>query len=188
MIVDPPAGLVDGRAEPAFKSSGDITSMSQADGYIDAICTRMLPELHAQGLVDFVDAYCEAVAFTPEQNAISVAELAIGLMLSLARMISRYMGKHIPGNPTIVPSNLTGAGGNTAAAHLYAIAPKDGTVIGLFHEAQMMNQLTGGEGVNFDLRQFNWLGSSYDDPNVCIVRTPGGTSTLEYGASDCTSK
>jgi tripartite-type tricarboxylate transporter receptor subunit TctC len=58
-----------------------------------------------------------------------------------------------------------------AANHVFSAAAKDGTIIGLFHEAQMMNQLTGGEGVNFDLRQFNWLGSSYDDPNVCIVRS-----------------
>ena len=65
---------------------------------------------------------------------------------------------------------MPGGGGLVAANHVFSAAAKDGTIIGLFHEAQMMNQLTGGEGVNFDLRQFNWLGSSYDDPNVCIVR------------------
>jgi len=43
----------------------------------------------------------------------------------------------------------------------------------------MMSQLTGGEGVNFDLREFNWLGSSYDDPNVCIVRTESPVTTFE---------
>jgi hypothetical protein len=44
-------------------------------------------------------------------------------------------------------------------------------VIGLFHEAQVMNQLTDGEGVQFDLLKFNWLGSSFDDPNVCVIRS-----------------
>jgi len=88
-----------------------------------------------------------------------------------ARLVARHIGAHIPGSPTVIVVNMPGGGGLVAANHVFSAAPKDGTVIGLFHEAQMMNQLTGGEGVNFDLRQFNWLGSSYDDPNVCIVRT-----------------
>lgn len=55
-----------------------------ADAYIDAICTRMLPELHAQGLVDAVDAYCEAVAFTPAQvSRVFDAAIALGLPVKL---------------------------------------------------------------------------------------------------------
>lgn len=96
-----------------------------------------------------------------------------------ARLVSRHIGRHICGNPTVIVVNMPGGGGLVAANHVFSAAPKDGTVIGLFHEAQMMNQLTGGEGVNFDLRQFNWLGSSYDDPNVCIVRTDAGIGTLK---------
>ena len=88
-----------------------------------------------------------------------------------ARLVSRHIGRHIPGNPTIIVQNMTGGGGMVAANYVYNVAPKDGTAVGLFHEAQMMSQLTGGEGVDFDLRKFNWLGSSYVDPNVCLVRT-----------------
>lgn len=96
-----------------------------------------------------------------------------------ARLVARHIGKHIPGAPTVIVVNMPGGGGLVAANHVFSAAPKDGTVIGLFHEAQMMNQLTGGEGVNFDLRQFNWLGSSYDDPNVCIVRTDAGVTSFK---------
>ena len=88
-----------------------------------------------------------------------------------ARLVARHITRHIPGAPTVIVVNMPGGGGLVAANHVFSAAAKDGTVVGLFHEAQMMNQLTGGEGVNFDLRAFNWLGSSYDDPNVCIVRT-----------------
>ena len=88
-----------------------------------------------------------------------------------ARLVSRHIGRHIPGAPTVIVQNMPGGGGLVAANHVFNAAPKDGTVIGLFHEAQIMNQLTGGEGVQFDLREFNWLGSSYVDPNVCIVRS-----------------
>jgi tripartite-type tricarboxylate transporter receptor subunit TctC len=96
-----------------------------------------------------------------------------------ARLVARHIGKHIPGMPTIIVVNMPGGGGLVAANHLFSAAPKDGTVIGLFHEAQVMNQLTGGEGVQFDLLKFNWLGSSYDDPNVCIVRSDGSVTTFQ---------
>jgi tripartite-type tricarboxylate transporter receptor subunit TctC len=93
-----------------------------------------------------------------------------------ARLVSRHIGRHIPGEPTVIVVNMPGGGGLVAANHVFSAAAKDGTIVGLFHEAQMMNQLTGGEGVNFDLRQFNWLGSSYDDPNVCLVRSDAHVS------------
>jgi tripartite-type tricarboxylate transporter receptor subunit TctC len=95
-----------------------------------------------------------------------------------ARIVARHIGRHIPGTPTVIVVNMPGGGGLVAANHLFNAAPKDGTVIGLFHEAQVMNQLTGGEGVQFDLLKFNWLGSSYDDPNVCIVRADTSVTTL----------
>jgi tripartite-type tricarboxylate transporter receptor subunit TctC len=66
-----------------------------------------------------------------------------------------------------------------AANHVFSAAVKDGTVVGLFHEAQVMNQVTHGEGVQFDLRQFNWLGSSYDDPNVCLVRADAPVTSFK---------
>jgi len=93
-----------------------------------------------------------------------------------ARLVSRHIARHIPGEPTVIVVNMPGGGGLVAANHVFSAAAKDGTIVGLFHEAQMMNQLTGGEGVNFDLRQFNWLGSSYDDPNVCLVRSDAHVS------------
>jgi len=96
-----------------------------------------------------------------------------------ARLVSRHIGRHIPGTPTVIVVNMPGGGGLVAANHVFNAAPKDGTAIGLFHEAQMMTQLTGGEGVQFDLRQFNWLGSSYVDPNVCIVRTDAAVTAFD---------
>ena len=102
-----------------------------------------------------------------------------------ARLVSRHIGKHIPGAPVVIVQNMPGGGGLVAANHIFNAASKDGTVIGLFHEAQVMNQLTGGEGVEFDLRKFNWLGSSYVDPNVCIVRNDAPITSFKelIGAS-----
>lgn len=127
----------------------------------------------------------------PSQAAAEPAEFYRGATVSIivgsgagggfdttARLVARHIHKHIPGSPTVIVVNMPGGGGLVAANHVFSAAPKDGTTIGLFHEAQMMNQLTGGEGVNFDLRAFNWLGSSYDDPNVCIVRTDAPVTTF----------
>jgi tripartite-type tricarboxylate transporter receptor subunit TctC len=96
-----------------------------------------------------------------------------------ARLVSRHIGRHIPGTPTVIVVNMPGGGGLVAANHVFNAAPKDGTAIGLFHEAQMMTQLTGGEGVQFDLRRFNWLGSSYVDPNVCLVRADAPVTSFD---------
>jgi tripartite-type tricarboxylate transporter receptor subunit TctC len=62
---------------------------------------------------------------------------------------------------------------------MFHAAPRDGLVIGIFHEAQVMNQLIGADGVRFDLRKFNWLGSSYVDPNVCIVRADAPAASFK---------
>jgi tripartite-type tricarboxylate transporter receptor subunit TctC len=87
-----------------------------------------------------------------------------------ARLVARHISRHIPGSPTVIVENMPGGGGLVAANHLFYAAPSDGLVMGIFPEPQVLNQLTGAEGVQFDLRKFKWLGSSYDDPHVCIVR------------------
>lgn len=96
-----------------------------------------------------------------------------------ARLVSRHLAKYIPGTPLVIVENMPGGGGMVAANHIYNSAAKDGLTIGIFHEAQVLNQLTGAEGVQFDLRKYNWLGSSYDDPNVCIVRTDSPAKTFK---------
>lgn len=118
------------------------------------------------------DEGAAAAAFYARKTvSIIVGSGAGGGFDTTARLVARHIGRHIPGTPTVIVVNMPGGGGLVAANHVFNAAPKDGTAIGLFHEAQVMNQLTGAEGVRFDVRQFNWLGSSYDDPNVCIVRS-----------------
>jgi tripartite-type tricarboxylate transporter receptor subunit TctC len=96
-----------------------------------------------------------------------------------ARLVSRHLPKHIPNSPMVIVENMPGGGGLVAANHVFHAAAKDGLVIGIFHEGQVMNQLTRAEGVQFDMRDFNWLGSSYNDPNVCIVRSDAPVTTFK---------
>ena len=127
-----------------------------------------------------------ASAFYPGTTVtIVVGSGAGGGFDTTARLVARHIGRHIPGNPTVIVQNMPGGGGLVAANHLFNAAVKDGTVIGLFHEAQVASQLTGSDGVQFDLRKFNWLGSSYVDPNVCLVRSDSSVQNFKdlVGAS-----
>ena len=58
-----------------------------------------------------------------------------------ARLVGRHIGKHLPGNPIVVPQNMPGAGSLAAANHLYNVAPQDGTVIGVIVPTILFNQL-----------------------------------------------
>jgi tripartite-type tricarboxylate transporter receptor subunit TctC len=85
-----------------------------------------------------------------------------------ARHLARHIGKHIPGNPTIVPQNMAGAGSLRAANFLYSAAPKDGTAFGTFARTTGINPLLES-GAKFDGTKFSWLGSVTDDVSTCVT-------------------
>jgi len=84
-----------------------------------------------------------------------------------ARVLAKHLGKHIPGNPTIVPLNMVGAGSLRAANYIYSVAPKDGTAIGTFSRSVAIAPLISSAA--FDSRKFTWLGSLTKDVSVCIT-------------------
>ena len=87
-----------------------------------------------------------------------------------ARMLARHMGKHIPGNPRIVPSNMEGAGSLTLTNHLYNVARKDGTVIGTINRGAPFEPLIGEpELARFDPALFTWIGSIANEVSICAV-------------------
>jgi len=86
-----------------------------------------------------------------------------------ARTLARHMGRHIPGNPTFIPQNMTGAGSLNAANYLYNVAPKDGTAFGTFARGLAMEPLIGTAKVQFDATKFTWLGSGTNEMSVCAT-------------------
>jgi tripartite-type tricarboxylate transporter receptor subunit TctC len=84
-----------------------------------------------------------------------------------ARVLSRHMGKHIPGNPSMTPQNMPGAGSLRVANFLYNAAPKDGTTLGMFGRGVAVEPLIGSSGGQFDARKFTWLGSGSDQVSLC---------------------
>lgn len=117
-----------------------------------------------------------------------------------ARLVARYLGKYIPGNPTVVVVNMPGAGSLRATNYLYATAPKDGLTIGAFaRDMPLMGILGGNANVQFDPRKFTWLGSassSANDAYLLFVRKdaeaksigeatrPGGPAIVLAGTAE----
>jgi tripartite-type tricarboxylate transporter receptor subunit TctC len=96
-----------------------------------------------------------------------------------ARLIARHLGKYIPGNPSIVLSSMPGAGSHTAAAHIFAVGPKDGTVIGALQSGVVFEPLLAARTFNHDPTKFNYLGSANDDVYACIARTDAPVGTFK---------
>src|SRR5882724_3082887 len=74
-----------------------------------------------------------------------------------ARLLARHLGKHIPGNPVVIPKNMEGAGSLRLANWLYQAAPKDGTAIGTIGRGIAFDPLLGGQGAQFKATQFAWI-------------------------------
>jgi tripartite-type tricarboxylate transporter receptor subunit TctC len=96
-----------------------------------------------------------------------------------SRVIGRHMGKFIPGNPSIIVENMTGAGSLVAANHVYRVAKPDGLTIGHFIGGLIMQQVMGGSGIEFDARQFGMIGVPVKENVVCALRKESGITSMD---------
>jgi tripartite-type tricarboxylate transporter receptor subunit TctC len=95
------------------------------------------------------------------------------------RMLARYMGKYIPGNPTIVPRNMPAGVGLQAANWLATVAPKDGTSLHMVMQNMPMHQVLGGQNADFDTAKFNWIGNTTNSPNTVATWHTTGVRTID---------
>jgi tripartite-type tricarboxylate transporter receptor subunit TctC len=95
------------------------------------------------------------------------------------RLLAQFMGRHIPGNPTIVVENMPGASGTKSAQYVGEIAPKDGTVLGMFNQSMPQRQMFEPDQVHFDLTKYNWIGAMNTSTTVFITWHASGVKTLE---------
>ena len=96
-----------------------------------------------------------------------------------ARTIARYMGRHIPGTPTIVVENMPGAGSLIAANHVYKVAKPDGLTIAHFIGGLFMLQVLGKPGIEFDARKFEYVGVPVRDNPACVFTRASGITSME---------
>jgi tripartite-type tricarboxylate transporter receptor subunit TctC len=97
-----------------------------------------------------------------------------------SRLIARFMGKYIPGQPSMVVVNMPGGGGITAANYMAQVAPRDGTVIGIVSQGLPMDQALGASPqLKADLREFNWIANVVHSNQLLVVWHTSPTKTIE---------
>lgn len=118
--------------------------------------------------------------FNGRTITIVVGSSAGGGYDTYARLLGRYFGKHIPGEPSVVVTNMPGAGSDVAAAYVARVAVKDGTFIAAPFATQPLDPVLGDPtGVNFDPSRMNYLGSAMSDDYLCIVRPDAPATTFD---------
>jgi tripartite-type tricarboxylate transporter receptor subunit TctC len=85
-----------------------------------------------------------------------------------ARVVARNIGRHIPGNPTVIVQNVPGARGMTSVNSLYNLVKRDGTFMGMLERDHLVDAYLMPEGVRYDERNFNWIGSLGSEQGVAF--------------------
>ena len=97
----------------------------------------------------------------------------------LGRLVARHIGKHIPGNPNVVPQTMTGAGGLVMANWLYNLAPRDGTAVGVIQNGFPSQQAVGLPGIQFDAGRYAWIGSIAPTVETLAFWTGSGVTSVD---------
>lgn len=142
-------------------------------------CTVLVPAIVVSVLVATAPAQSQESTskdsveqfFRGKTVNIYVGSSAGGGYDTYGRLVARHLGKHIPGQPTIVVQNMPGAGSNKAAGYIYTVAPKDGTAIGAIFPGAILQPLLGGAAVQHEPSKFIYVGSANSDVYHCFVRT-----------------
>jgi tripartite-type tricarboxylate transporter receptor subunit TctC len=95
-----------------------------------------------------------------------------------ARLLAKYLPKHIPGQPTIIVQNMLGGASIAAANYVYGQAPRDGTVIGTFSRNLPSQKLMGQANITADPRRFNWLGATSFPGRICTSWSTAPVKTV----------
>ena len=96
-----------------------------------------------------------------------------------ARALTKFMGRHIPGNPTLLMRNMPGAGSLVAANHIYNSAAKDGTVVGMFASSTLFSIKMGETKAQYEMDKFTWIGNMDQTIGTCVVSAASKITSLQ---------
>lgn len=131
-----------------------------------AVCTAVLPA-------------CAEEFYAGKSITISTHTGPGGGYDTLLRLIARHMGRHIPGSPAFIATNMPGAGGLTAFNHAARLAPQDGTFLTLVGQGLVVHEPTGQPGLQASLGAMNWIGNASQSPNVTVVWHTSPVKTID---------
>jgi tripartite-type tricarboxylate transporter receptor subunit TctC len=147
----------------ALVTPATVLRMALASPCLFALCGLIgtcVPQAKADAVADFYRARTVTVV---------VSSSAAGGYDTLARVVARHMGRHLPGNPVFIVRNMPGAGGITASNFLYNNADKDGSVIGLVQNNTPFEPLFGTKEARYEPVKFNWLGSPSSETAMVLI-------------------
>lgn len=130
-------------------------------------------------LAAVTDLQAQAPFYQGKTIRIIVGNLAGDAYDLWARIFAQHMGKYIPGNPTFIVQNMTGAGGVVAANYVYAVAKPDGLTLGTFGPSMYFDQLARRPEVQFDWGKFTWIGNPEQTEFILIMRTDNPYQSIE---------
>ncbi|MBM2804171.1 MAG: efflux transporter protein, partial [Deltaproteobacteria bacterium] len=96
-----------------------------------------------------------------------------------ARLLGNYIGKYLPGNPTVIMQNMPAAGGIVAANYVYGVAKPDGLTLASINPAHYFNQIQGNKEIKFDWTKFTWLASSDKSEHMLYMRSDAPFKTMQ---------
>jgi tripartite-type tricarboxylate transporter receptor subunit TctC len=126
-------------------------------------------------------AHAEPVAqfFARKTVTITIGYTAGGSYDLYGRLLARHLGKHLPGEPTVIAQNMPGAGSLKAANYLYEIAPKDGTALGVVVESAALEQALANPAVQYDAAKFTYIGRIATSNNIFMQWHTAKVQSLE---------
>lgn len=95
-----------------------------------------------------------------------------------ARLVARFIGRYIPGNPILQPQQMPGGGSRIAAGYMANVAPRDGTFLATADQSLAVQQAVGDPTILFDASKFNWIGNPTADNNTLAVSSALGVETI----------
>jgi tripartite-type tricarboxylate transporter receptor subunit TctC len=134
---------------------------------VDAV--KLGAALALAALVTTSAAHADDLFYRGKTISLIIGSNTSGGYDTYGRLLARHMGKHIAGHPAIVVQNMPGAGGLRSANHIYNVAAKDGTVIGIFDQAVFLDQLLGAATLRGDAARFNWIGRMMSNSAVLFA-------------------
>lgn len=141
---------------------------------------RIIGILMGLAMMPFLLAPARAQAPFYENKTITIMiGTAAGGSIVAARIIANHLGKYIPGNPTVVVQSMLGGAHIVASNHVFNTAKPDGLTLLAANPNIAIAQLIKVEGVRFDVRKFEWLGSSGSDGVVLTIRSDLPYKTFE---------
>jgi tripartite-type tricarboxylate transporter receptor subunit TctC len=163
----------DGRFKRPVRSGGDhmrMNGMVRAAALAAALGAALAAPAHADPVADFYKGktFTFVVGYPPS-----------GGYDAYSRLLVRYLGKHIPGQPIVILQNMPGASSLKSVQYMMAVAPKDGTTIGMFNRGLMPQSKMKPQEVNVDFSKLTWIGSMNSDTAVCTIWGAKGIKTFD---------